>query len=191
MAPPIGIRPLQSADRDVLLPDNERAACIPSATAGLEPGKTYLGGSQSASNDPKPQRVLKAIDYQTGATKWEIAQPGGLFLGRHALHRDGAGILRRGDRSFVAADATRGRYCGASRPTPNWHASPWPINSMARSISPWWSRRDRLHGSRGIIVHHGDTEAQSFKRQGEIQSQTRSSRRYRRSRRSPRLGLLR
>ena len=38
---------------------------------------------------------------------------------------------------------------------------------------------------------HRDTEAQSFERQGEIQSQTRSSRRYRRSQRSRCVGLLR
>src|SRR2546421_803074 len=41
-----------------------------------EAGKSYLGGSQRTAPDPKPQRVLKAIDIRTGAIAWELTQPG-------------------------------------------------------------------------------------------------------------------
>lgn len=41
-----------------------------------ERGRTYLGGTQRTAPDPKPQRVLRAIDIRTGAIAWELAQPG-------------------------------------------------------------------------------------------------------------------
>jgi alcohol dehydrogenase (cytochrome c) len=91
-----------------------------------EPGKTYLGGSQSASNDPKPQRVLKAIDYQTGATKWEIAQPGPDYSWGGTLSTaTGLVFFEEETGSFVAADATTGKVLWSFQANaPNWHASP-------------------------------------------------------------------
>jgi alcohol dehydrogenase (cytochrome c) len=41
-----------------------------------EPGKSFLGGSHKMATDPKPQRILKAIELQTGAVAWELVQPG-------------------------------------------------------------------------------------------------------------------
>ena len=66
-------------------------------------GKTYLGGTQSSTDNPKPQRILRAIDYQTGADKWEIAQPGE-------------------DYSWGGAISTATGLVQAN--TQNWHASP-------------------------------------------------------------------
>jgi alcohol dehydrogenase (cytochrome c) len=91
-----------------------------------EAGKTYLGGSQSASNDPKPQRVLKAIDYQTGATKWEIPQPGPDYSWGGTLSTaTGLVFFEEETGSFVAADATTGKVLWSFQANaPNWHSSP-------------------------------------------------------------------
>jgi len=89
-------------------------------------GQTYLGGSQSTAQDPKPQRILKAIDYQTGATKWEIPQPGNAGTWGGTLSTaTGLVFFEEDSGSFVAADATTGKVLwtfGAN--APNWHASP-------------------------------------------------------------------
>ena len=34
-------------------------------------GKTYLGGSQRTAEDPRPERILRAIDIRTGKVKWQ------------------------------------------------------------------------------------------------------------------------
>jgi len=59
-----------------------------------ESGKSYLGGSQRTADDPKPERILKAIDIQTGAIAWTLAQRPRAIVGRHAEHRDRTGNLR-------------------------------------------------------------------------------------------------
>ncbi len=89
-------------------------------------GQSYLGGSQRTAPDPKPQRILKAIDYQTGVTKWEIPQPGGANSWGGTLSTStGLVFFEEESGSFVAADASTGKVLwtfGAN--APNWHASP-------------------------------------------------------------------
>jgi alcohol dehydrogenase (cytochrome c) len=89
-------------------------------------GKTYLGGSESSSNDPKPQRVLKAVDYQTGETKWELVQPGPDFSWGGTLSTaTGLVFFEEETGSFAAADATTGKVLWSFQANaPNWHASP-------------------------------------------------------------------
>ncbi len=41
-----------------------------------EKGREYLGGTQRSLPDPKPQRILRALDIKTGAIAWELLQPG-------------------------------------------------------------------------------------------------------------------
>jgi alcohol dehydrogenase (cytochrome c) len=41
-----------------------------------ESGKSYLGGSHRVAPDPKPQRILRAIDIDDGTIAWELPQPG-------------------------------------------------------------------------------------------------------------------
>jgi alcohol dehydrogenase (cytochrome c) len=90
-----------------------------------EPGKTYLGGSQSTSPDPKPQRVLKAIDYQTGATKWEIPQPGpDQSWGGTLSTATGLVFFEEETGSLVAADAGTGKVLWNFGANANWKASP-------------------------------------------------------------------
>ena len=63
-----------------------------------ESGKTYLGGSQKTAPDPKPLRVLRALDIRTGTIKWEVPQPGPAYLmGRDALdgHAASSSLAKR------------------------------------------------------------------------------------------------
>ena len=89
-------------------------------------GKTYLGGTQSSTDNPKPQRILRAIDYQTGADKWEIAQPGEDYSWGGAISTaTGLVFFEEETGSFVAADATSGKVLWSFQAnTQNWHASP-------------------------------------------------------------------
>jgi alcohol dehydrogenase (cytochrome c) len=90
-----------------------------------EAGKSYLGGSQSGAQDPKPQRVLKAIDYQTGATKWEIPQAGAAqSWGGTLSTATGLVFFEEETGSFVAADASNGKVLWSFGANANWKASP-------------------------------------------------------------------
>jgi alcohol dehydrogenase (cytochrome c) len=89
-------------------------------------GQTYLGGTQKSTNDPKPQRILRAIDYQTGADKWEIVQPGeDESWGGTLSTASGLVFFEEETGAFMAADATTGKVLWSFQAnTPNWHASP-------------------------------------------------------------------
>jgi alcohol dehydrogenase (cytochrome c) len=89
-------------------------------------GQTYLGGTQRNAPDPRPQRILKAIDYQSGATKWEIAQPGGAnSWGGTLSTATGLVFFEEESGSFVAADAASGKVLWTfDANAANWHASP-------------------------------------------------------------------
>jgi alcohol dehydrogenase (cytochrome c) len=88
-------------------------------------GRAYLGGSQSTAPDPKPQRILKAIDYQTGATKWELPQPGPAQSWGGTLSTvTGLVIFGEESGSLVAADASTGKPLWSFQTNANWKASP-------------------------------------------------------------------
>jgi alcohol dehydrogenase (cytochrome c) len=89
-------------------------------------GQSYLGGTQRSAPDPRPQRILRAVDYQTGAIKWEIPQTGGANTWGGTLSTaTGLVFFEEEAGSFVAADAETGKVLwsfGAN--AANWHASP-------------------------------------------------------------------
>jgi alcohol dehydrogenase (cytochrome c) len=88
-------------------------------------GQSYLGGSQRGAPDPKPQRILKAIDYQTGATKWEIPQAGpAQSWGGTLSTATGLVFFEEEMGSLVAADATNGKVLWSFGANANWKASP-------------------------------------------------------------------
>ena len=89
-------------------------------------GQTYLGGTQKSTNDPKPQRILRAIDYQTGGDKWEIVQGGDdESWGGTLSTASGLVFFEEETGAFMAADATSGKVLWSFQAnTPNWHASP-------------------------------------------------------------------
>jgi len=76
-----------------------------------EAGKSfYGGGTKRVPPDSESGKFLKAIDIQTGKTKWEIPEIGGGILGS-GLMATGGGLVFYGDGRgiFTAADANDGK----------------------------------------------------------------------------------
>ena len=75
-----------------------------------ESGKSYLGGSQRTAPDPKPERILKAIDIRTGAIRWELPQPGPAYSwGGTLATSTGLVIFGEEGGGLMAADAATGK----------------------------------------------------------------------------------
>jgi alcohol dehydrogenase (cytochrome c) len=90
-----------------------------------ESGKTYLGGSQRTADDPKPQRILRAIDIQTGAIKWEVPQQGAAnSWGGTLSTASGLVIVGEDGGGLMAVDAVTGRVLWNFETQHNWKASP-------------------------------------------------------------------
>jgi alcohol dehydrogenase (cytochrome c) len=90
-----------------------------------EAGKSYLGGSERGAPDPKPQRILKAIDFETGETKWEIPQPGpDQSWGGTLSTATGLVIFGAETGELVAADAATGEVLWRFQANTGWKASP-------------------------------------------------------------------
>jgi alcohol dehydrogenase (cytochrome c) len=88
-------------------------------------GRAFLGGAQRVDAKPKPERILRALDLQTGAVKWEIPQVGnaGSWGGTLATS---TGLVFFGEDSgaFVAADAATGKTLWTFEANANWKGSP-------------------------------------------------------------------
>ena len=88
-------------------------------------GRQYLGGSQRTGPDPKPMRVLKAIDIATGAVRWELPQPGPAQSWGGTLATS-TGLVFFGEEggAFMAADAVTGKPLWSFQTNQGWRASP-------------------------------------------------------------------
>jgi alcohol dehydrogenase (cytochrome c) len=108
------------------LQSNEKCSIYIKREQAFTPGQPYLGGTQNTAADPHPQRILRAIDYQTGIPRWEIVQPGAAdSWGGTLSTATGIVFFEEEKGSFVAVDAVTGKTLwsfGAN--APNWHASP-------------------------------------------------------------------
>jgi len=105
---------------------NEKCSIYTKAAQGeWESGKSYLGGSQRTADDPKPQRLLRAIDIQTGAIKWEVPQAGSANSWGGTL-ATATGLIIFGDDSgsLVAVDAVSGKPLWNFPTNQSWRASP-------------------------------------------------------------------
>jgi alcohol dehydrogenase (cytochrome c) len=90
-----------------------------------ESGKPYLGGSQRTAADPKPERILKAIDIRTGAVKWELPQPGpGNSWGGTLSTATGLVVFGEEGGALMAADASSGKPLWSFPTNQTWKASP-------------------------------------------------------------------
>ena len=88
-------------------------------------GKTYLGGSQKTATDPKPQRILRALDFRTGDVKWEVPQPGPAFSwGGTLATATGLVIFGEESGSLMAVDAVTGTPLWSFPTNHNWKTSP-------------------------------------------------------------------
>ena len=88
-------------------------------------GKTYLGGSQRTADDPKPERILRAIDIRTGAIAWELPQRGpALSWGGTLSTASGLVIFGEDGGALMAADAITGKPLWKFQTNHTWKASP-------------------------------------------------------------------
>jgi alcohol dehydrogenase (cytochrome c) len=88
-------------------------------------GRGYMGGSFMQAPDEPAQRVLRAIDIQTGKVAWELPQTGPVTSWGGVLGTAG-GIVVFGEDSgsLMAADASNGRPLWSFQTNHNWKASP-------------------------------------------------------------------
>jgi alcohol dehydrogenase (cytochrome c) len=90
-----------------------------------ESGKTYLGGSQQTATDPKPQRILRAINILTGAIAWELPQHGPAHSwGGTLTTASGLVIFGEDGGGLMDADASTGKPLWSFQTNQNWKASP-------------------------------------------------------------------
>jgi alcohol dehydrogenase (cytochrome c) len=90
-----------------------------------ESGKSYLGGSQRIASDPKPQRLLRAIDIRTGAITWELAQAGlGNSWGGTLSTASGLVIVAEDGGGLMAVDAVTSKPLWHFQANQSWKASP-------------------------------------------------------------------
>jgi glucose dehydrogenase len=68
-------------------------------------------------------KVLKALDIQTGKTKWEVPVGGGI-LGSGLLATAGGLVFYGADDGFVAVDAANGKRLWQFTTNQNWRAGP-------------------------------------------------------------------
>jgi alcohol dehydrogenase (cytochrome c) len=90
-----------------------------------ESGKSYLGGTQRTATDPKPQRILRAIDIHTGAIVWELPQRGNASSWGGTLSTaSGLVIFGEDGGALMAADAVTGKPLWKFLTNQTWKASP-------------------------------------------------------------------
>jgi alcohol dehydrogenase (cytochrome c) len=90
-----------------------------------ESGRTYLGGTQRTAPDPKPQRILRAIDIRTGVTAWELAQRGAAdSWGGTLTTATGLVFVAEDGGSLMAVDAESGKPLWTFEANVTWKASP-------------------------------------------------------------------
>jgi alcohol dehydrogenase (cytochrome c) len=90
-----------------------------------ESGKSYLGGSHRGAPDPKPQRILRAIDIHTGAIAWELPQPGPAnSWGGTLTTASGLVIAGEDGGALIAVDAESGKPLWSFQTNQTWKASP-------------------------------------------------------------------
>jgi alcohol dehydrogenase (cytochrome c) len=90
-----------------------------------ETGKSYLGGTQRTAPDPKPERILRAIDIHTGGIAWELPQRGnGSSWGGTLSTASGLVILGEDGGALMAVDAVSGEPLWKFETNHTWKASP-------------------------------------------------------------------
>ena len=90
-----------------------------------EAGRGFMGGSSRQSPDDKPQKVLRAIDIQSGKIAWELPQYGaGASRGGTLSTASGLVFFCDDADAFVAADAVTGKPLWQFQSNQIWRASP-------------------------------------------------------------------
>jgi len=90
-----------------------------------EAGKGFMGGSFKQAPDEPAQRILRAIDIQTGRIVWELPQTGAVDSWGGTLSTAGGLVIFGEDSgSLMAADAANGKPLWSFQTSQLWKASP-------------------------------------------------------------------
>ncbi len=94
-------------------------------TGGWEAGRPFLGGAERTDLKTKSQRILRAMDIQTGSVKWELPQYGRVeSWGGTLATSNGLVFFCDDSGAFAAADAVTGKLLWSFQTSQNWKASP-------------------------------------------------------------------
>jgi len=90
-----------------------------------EAGRPHLGGSARTVLDEKPEKILRALDIQTGKPAWQLSQPGpGVSWGGTLSTSTGLVIFGEESGALAAADAVTGKLLWSFQTSQLWKASP-------------------------------------------------------------------
>jgi alcohol dehydrogenase (cytochrome c) len=90
-----------------------------------QPGDSFYGGGTRRVRDEAPQKILRAIDIQTGDIRWELPQEGPANTWGGVLSTAGGVLFFGNDNGgFSAADAASGKVLWHFDANQNWKASP-------------------------------------------------------------------
>jgi alcohol dehydrogenase (cytochrome c) len=114
---------------------NEKCSVYTKRPEDFALGRAFLGGAQRVDSSPNPQRLLRALDLQTGAVKWEVPEFGNANSWGGTL-ATATGLVFYGEDSgaFVAADAVTGKTLWTLHLNANWHASPMVYEFDGREL---------------------------------------------------------
>jgi alcohol dehydrogenase (cytochrome c) len=104
---------------------NDKCGVFTRTPMEWEAGKGFMGGSFKQAPDEPAQRILRAIDIQTGRIVWELPQTGAVDSWGGALSTAG-GLVIFGEDSgaLMAADARTGKPLWSFQTSQLWKASP-------------------------------------------------------------------
>ncbi len=103
----------------------EKCSMYSKRPAEWEAGRAFLGGAQRTVPGEKPERILRAIDIQTGKINWELPQVGpGATWGGTLSTATGLVFFCEDSGAFMAADATNGKPLWSFQTNQYWKASP-------------------------------------------------------------------
>jgi alcohol dehydrogenase (cytochrome c) len=103
----------------------EKCDVYSQSPAEWQAGQSYLGGSQQSAPGDIPQKVLRAIDIQTGKVVWELPQFGrGDSWGGTLVTESGVLFFCDDSGMLAAADARTGKPIWSFHANQNWKASP-------------------------------------------------------------------
>jgi alcohol dehydrogenase (cytochrome c) len=104
---------------------NDKCGVFTKTPMEWEAGKGFMGGSfKQAPNEPA-QRILRAIDIQTGKIVWELGQTGAVDSWGGTLSTAGGIVIFGEDSgSLMAADAASGKPLWSFQTSQLWKASP-------------------------------------------------------------------
>ena len=91
-----------------------------------ESGKGFMGGNARPAPGESFEKSLRAIDIQTGETKWEIPQVTTAATASAGVISTASGLVFFGENSgyFMAADASNGKVLWSYPTNQVWKASP-------------------------------------------------------------------